>query len=405
MGARMSISHSDSINFAPVYNGGPIVPIPARIEAASVGLRQSVLAPTAGDIGIVGAGNAAHSLACYLASHGFSPHMLVRSPEKVQGLMQRLTIKSVGKLEGNFSVVQVVTEAKKVLDQCNTIFIATTTDAYQQLGERLAPYLTPQHTVILFSSKFAGVVEFKNAISPTCTRRNTMPSLIETDTIFASRVQDDESVWIRGIKNWTLYSSWNCSQTAKTGSTMRRFFPGLSAAENIVQRGLTDFGALAHPITMIANMNNVDRNTGFLFYYEGFTENTIVLMERLEDEFQKIAKAYRTSLIPMKDLLNRYYGCDTSGGLLEAMRSVPNYSVSKAPGTLQHRFIEEDVASSLVPVQQLAVKAGLRTPMIDSIVNMATILLNRDFASDGRTLGKLGWDHLNHDEILRTIHE
>jgi len=50
---------------------------------------------------------------------------------------------------------------------------------------------------------------------------------------------------------------------------MRRFFPGLEEAENIVQRGLTDFALFAHPSTMIANMTNVDRNTGFLFYYEG----------------------------------------------------------------------------------------------------------------------------------------
>lgn len=396
----MSFSYSNSINAAPVaenftahaqqvrelYQGSP--------TALKTGARSI------SDIAIVGAGNAAQSLACFFAKNGYSPYLLVRSPQKVAGLMERRTINCVGKLEGKFEIAQVSQDFSAALKHCKTIFVATTTGAYGEVAESLAPFLTPEHEIVLFSSKFLGVVEFKNALKFTA---DQLPSIVETDTIFASRIQPDESLWIRGVKNWTLYSSWNCSETRKTSAIISRFFPNLGEAENVVQRGLTDFGALAHPITMIANMNAVDRNDGFLFYYDGFTERTIVLIERLEDEFHALARAYHTSIMPMKKLLNEYYGCRTTS-LLDAMRSVPNYSVSQAPGTLQHRFIEEDVASSLVPMQQLARKASIKTPVIDSIINIASVLLAREFAEEGRTLFKLGWAHMSHEEILQSIH-
>lgn len=397
------MSHLDSIDFAPLA-GQYTVPLRQQSAASRAVVpphKESLLGSSAGHIAIIGAGNAARSLACVLGNRGYSPHLLVRNPEKLQALSQRGSIKSSGKLEGDFSIVEVSNDFACVLSNCATVFVATTTDAYSEIAGRLAPHLTEHHEVVLFSSKFAGVVEFKHALGA----RRHHPAIMETDSLFASRIQDDDSIWIRGIKQWTLYSSYNKSKTSTNASIIRRFFPGLTEAENVVQRGLTDFGALAHPITMIANMNNVDRNSGFLFYYEGFTNQTVVLLERLEEEFGSLARAYGTSIIPMKELLNRYYGCDTTGDLLQAMRTVPNYSFSKAPGTLRHRFIEEDVASSLVPMQQLAHKAGIDTPMMDSIVNLSSILLGREFAKDGRTLAKLGWDNLSHKEIMKAIYE
>ena len=70
-------------------------------------------------------------------------------------------------------------------------------------------------------------MEFKRALC----ERAKLPAIVETDSLFASRIQEDQSVWIRGIKQWTLYSSWNKSQTRKHASIIRRFFPNLGEAD------------------------------------------------------------------------------------------------------------------------------------------------------------------------------
>ncbi len=370
------------------------------IASTSVQSISTRRAETDATVTIVGSGNAARSLACYLAQNGYSVRLLVRSLEKVDSQLAQHQLAATGKFEGNFRLETVTDQPEIALANCRTIFIATVTTAYTEIARRLAPFLRASHEVILFSSKFAGVVEFSEALRQ---YDAVEVPVMETDTLFASRIQDNGSIWVRGFKQWTLFSAGTRSKTVQHAEIIKRYFPNLALADNVVQRGLTDFGALAHPLTMLANMNKVDSGTPFLFYQDGFTERTVVLLEQMEHEFGTVAHAYGTELIPMKELLNRYYGCDTNNDLLTAMRSVPNYRFSQAPDTLKHRFIEEDVACSLVPIQQLARKAGLITPLIDAVINLASALLGIQFAERGRTLKRLGWDNLSYQKIVEVI--
>jgi opine dehydrogenase len=326
-------------------------------------------------------------------------HLLARSPEKIAALSKQRQMKCFGKLEGEFPLAMVTSDPANAIEQANTIFVATVTTAYPVVARWLAPHLQSGQEVILFSSKFGGVLEFSEILRLSGVAGVTV---LETDALFACRTQEDESVWIRGFKNWTLYSGVSRSETIRTNDVMRRYFPGLQPADNVVQRGLTDFGALAHPLTMLANMNRIDLQQPFLFYHEGFTERTIALMETMEKEFQNIAQAYGTTIIPMAELLNRYYGCETTS-LLTAMRTVPNYQHSQAPATLKHRYIEEDVACSLVPVSRLARMADLDTPVLNGVIALAAALVGLDLNNSCRSLEHLGWANMTYKEIVRSI--
>lgn len=367
-------------------------------------LVEKTFSPANHPVAIVGSGNSGLALSSYLAQQGYPVHLLARSFDKVSSLAENMSVKSIGKVEGEFDLASVTTSPAESVAKSRTIFIATVTTVYPDIARMLAPHLKDDQEIVLFSSKFAGSVEFANVLAQCdvdCQKRNI--SVIETDALFACRIQEDGSVWIRGFKDWTLFSAPTLSQTISGRKIIQRFFPRLEQADNIIQRGLTDFGAVAHTITMLANMNKVDRGEPFLFYHEGFTERTIKLMEKLESEFRAVAEAYGTTLIPMPELLNRYYGCDTSS-LYNALRTVPNYRHSQAPMELHHRYIIEDVSCSHVPIQGLAQKAGLSTPVLDSVICFAETLLDIDFEGGGRNLSKLGWADLTRDEIVVQIH-
>ncbi len=367
-------------------------------------LVEKTFSPANHPVAIVGSGNSGLALSSYLAQQGYPVHLLARSFDKVSSLAENMSVKSIGKVEGEFDLASVSTSPAESVAKSRTIFIATVTTVYPDIARMLAPHLKDDQEIVLFSSKFAGSVEFANVLAQCdvdCQKRNI--SVIETDALFACRIQEDGSVWIRGFKDWTLFSAPTLSQTISGRKIIQRFFPRLEQADNIIQRGLTDFGAVAHTITMLANMNKVDRGEPFLFYHEGFTERTIKLMEKLESEFRAVAEAYGTTLIPMPELLNRYYGCDTSS-LYNALRTVPNYRHSQAPMELHHRYIIEDVSCSHVPIQGLAQKAGLSTPVLDSVICFAETLLDIDFEGGGRNLSKLGWADLTRDEIVVQIH-
>lgn len=350
-------------------------------------------------VGVIGAGNSARALACYLASRGHEVHLLVRHIERFPWLTERLALTATGKVEGTFALGGVTDEVRRFTEAVGTVFVATVTTAYREVAARLAPHLDRGHRVVLFSGKLCGSVEVEHALHEHGAR--AVP-VLETDALFACRIQEDHSIWVRGFKGWTLFSGPRHSVTREWAPMMRHYFPGLEAARNVIQRGLTDFGALAHPTTMVANMNRVDRKEPFLFYQEGFTEKTVAVLEEVEKEFRALAHAYDAPLVAMKDLLDRYYGCDPST-LLTAMRTVPNYRLSWAPTTLDHRYLKEDVSCTLVPMEQLARKARVELPVVSSIVQMACDLTGEDLVARGRTLDRLGWEHRSHAEILRWI--
>jgi opine dehydrogenase len=347
-------------------------------------------------IGIVGAGQSAHALAAYLARQGHTVTIYARNPQKLTHLATHRRVEATGQIEGSFPIRAVTGDAAELAAESRTIFIATVTTAYTDVARTLAPHLGAGHVLVPFSSKLCGSLALARELEACGAPR--LP-IVETDALFACRLTGDARIWIRGLKGWNLYACPTHSETEEYGRILQRFFPGLEPARNLVHRGLTDFGAVAHAVITLANISRIDRQDDFLFYYDGLSERTIVLLERMEAEFRAVAEAYDVDLLPMKVLLKRYYGCDDTS-LYSAMTSVPNYRHSLAPKTLDHRYMQEDVACTLVPLRELARKAGIDTPMADAVVNVASVLAGQDFRTAGRHLGRLGWDGLSSKEIL-----
>lgn len=357
--------------------------------------------PPARSIGVVGTGPSARALACHLSDKGNHVHLLTRDAARLAWLEARGgSIKATGRISGEHPVASFTADPAAMLARADVIFLATVVPAYEDVLVRLAPHLTERHRIVLFSSKLLGSVHVMRMLEEL--RAPAVP-VVETDALFASRLLEDESVWVRGIKAWTLYSGANRGATADFVPLMNELFPGLEPATNVIHRGLTDFGALAHAPTVIANMNAISRGQPFLFYYEGFTDETIALLEACESELRAVAAAFGSELLPMAELLDRYYGCDPRD-LRTAMRTVPNYQYSQSPPKLDHRFLREDVGSSLVPLTELGRVAGVPTPTVDAVVHLASVLLREDLRAGGRTLERVGWRGLAKEEILRRIH-
>ncbi|WP_314175838.1 NAD/NADP octopine/nopaline dehydrogenase family protein [Streptomyces winkii] len=347
------------------------------------------------DIGVLGAGSEGLALAAHLASLGESVHLHTRRPGRIRAIARARAIRARGLLQGSFPLAAVGDDLREVTRRCRVLFVATVTTAYRSVAAALAPHLEPGHLVVLFSGKLCGSAEFGHALAGCGAAR---VDVVETDALFAARAWEDQGVVVHGKKKWNLFTGIDRATTERHGQRLRRLFPGLEPARGQVQRGLTDFGAVAHATIALANISRIDRAEELLFYREGLSERTVVLMERVEQEFQRVGEAYDAPVPSMVELLDRYYGCE-GGSLLEAMRSVHVYRDITAPRSLNHRFLREDVASTLVPLTQLAERAAVPTPMTDALVSLFSALGGEDYRRTGRTLARLGWDGLSYDEI------
>jgi opine dehydrogenase len=101
-----------------------------------------------------------------------------------------------------------------------------------------------------------------------------------------------------------------------------------------------------------------------------------------------------------------YVAYDSAGrDLYEAVRSNPTYKNIMAPSSLHHRYLLEDVPTSLVPMTSLGDQFGVETPVMKSLVEIASRLLGRDFWAEGRTTKDMGVDGLNVKQIRRLVAE
>lgn len=85
--------------------------------------------------------------------------------------------------------------------------------------------------------------------------------------------------------------------------------------------------------------------------------------------------------------------------LYEKFQNNQSYGTVKSPGTLNSRYITEDVPCGLVPLAALGRLAGVETPAMESVIELAGCLLGRDFRAEGRNLKNLGLEGLSAQEI------
>ncbi|MEV4646772.1 NAD/NADP octopine/nopaline dehydrogenase family protein [Saccharopolyspora sp. NPDC049357] len=351
------------------------------------------------EIGVIGAGGEGLAVVAHLSSTGRRVRLCTRNPQRVAGIRAGGEIGATGELEGRFPVAQVTADPAELARRCRVVVIAAITTAYPEIAASLAAHLTEDHVIVLFSGKLCGSAEFAASLSSAGAPE---VDVVETDALFAARPDGDDGVRVLGTKRWNLLSGATPGAVERGAPVVREWFPWLEKATNLVHRGLTDFGAVAHAPIALANLGTIDRGEELLFYLDGVSDRTVALLREVEQEFREVAAAYGATLMPMPEVLDRYYGCTTTS-LLDAMRSAAPYKTILAPGSLDHRFLHEDIASTLVPLEGLADKAGVATPMVGSIINVMSTLSGKSFRRNGRTLERLGWADLDHDEIRRAL--
>ena len=93
----------------------------------------------------------------------------------------------------------------------------------------------------------------------------------------------------------------------------------------------------------------------------------------------------------------------------------PNYEIpfdqqdyiqfGTGPHSINNRYITEDIPVGCHVYHELGKKFGVKTPVVDSMINLANAMLETDFYESGYTLDYLGIGHMNKDEMLKYLHE
>jgi opine dehydrogenase len=229
-------------------------------------------------------------------------------------------------------------------------------------------------------------------------------ALAETQTfLYASRAVSRWEAHIFRIKNSVPFATLPSFQIPEALAVLNLAFPQFVAGSNVLATSLENIGAVFHPALTILNAGWIEATHGdFEYYLQGITPSVAKLLERIDAERLAVASAVGVRSMSAREWL--YLSYDSPGkDLYEAIRNTGSYRGIKAPAGIDHRYISEDVPMSLVPIASLGAMLGVRTPVIEMIVQLGSILHSTDYWAVGRTVESLGIAGLTVRQIRRMV--
>ena len=356
---------------------------------------------------VIGAGNGGKAMAAHLAILDFPVTLYNRTPEKVAAIKE-LGLIHLESFDGGphgFARLQHVTsDMGEALAEAEVIMVVVPSSAHADVAAKAAPHLRDGQIVILHPGRTCGAIEFQRTIAAAgCTADVTVA---EAETfIYASRSEGPADARIFRIKNAVPLAALPATRTHRVLEAVRDAYPEFIDGVNVLHTSLNNMGAIFHPALTLLNAGRIESTAGdFQFYIDGVTPSVARVLEVLDRERVTVAAAVGVRARTALEWLALAYNV---GGddLYQAIQNQTGYYGIKAPNTLNHRYIFEDVPMSLVPIASLGTRYGVAVSGIESIIRLACIVHHTDYRRRGRTVDKLGIEQWSVAELTRFVNE
>jgi opine dehydrogenase len=356
---------------------------------------------------VIGAGHGGKAMAAHLALMGFKVNLFNRTDDHIDIIRKRGGIElesTEGGPHGFGELALVTSKIDDAIQGVEVIMVVLPSSAHAEMARAMAPHLKGGQIVVLHPGRTCGALEFVKVIRDNGCQADVTVAEAET-FIYASRTDGPAQARIFRIKEAVPLAALPSSRTQCVLDAICDAYPQFIDGVDVLNTGMNNMGAIFHPALTLLNMGWIEATHGdYQFYIDGVTPSVARVLEVLDRERVTVASALgiraRTSLEWLK------LAYDTSGvDLHEAIHNQPGYYGIKAPATLNHRYIFEDVPMSLVPIASLGKRYGVSVRGMESMIQVASIIHRTDYWRRGRTVEKLGLEQWSVSELTRFVQE
>jgi opine dehydrogenase len=356
---------------------------------------------------VIGAGHGGKAMAAHLALMGFRVTLFNRTPERVAAIKARhgIDLESYESGPRGFARIALVTSDMAVaLSAADVVMVVVPSSAHSEIAKAASPHLRDGQIVVLHPGRTLGAIEFDKVLCDQgCKAAIT---IAEAGTfIYASRSDGPAQARIFRVKEAVPLAALPATRTSQVLETLAPAYPQFIDGINVLRTGLDNMGAIFHPALTLLNAGRIESTHGdYEFYIEGVTPSVSRVLEALDRERVTVAASLGIRAQTAMEWLKMAYAAEGED-LNEAIHNQPGYYGIKAPSTMNHRYIFEDVPMSLVPIAALGQHFGVSVRGMDSIIRLACIIHRTDYWRRGRTLDKLGIDRLSVGELTQFVND
>ncbi len=342
---------------------------------------------------VMGAGHGGLAMAGHLGLMGFEVRLFNRTEERLRAVQVEGGVHVAGEVSGFGHVAVATCHAGEALEGADVIMVVTPATAHRDLAKAAAPHLRSGQVVVLNPGRTFGAVEFYQTLRRSGCEADVM--IAETQTfLYASRVTGPGQAHVFRIKNYIPLATLRAHRIPECLARIRPAFPQFIPGDNVFKTSFNNIGTVFHPALMLLNTGWVEDPADFEFYYQGTTEAVSKVLERIDAERVAVAAALGLQAMTAREWL--YFAYDAVGrNLFQAIHANPGYRGILAPHRMEMRYLSEDVPCSLVPMSSVGRRFGVPTPMMDSMIELASTILETDLRAGGRTLESLGIDGMD----------
>lgn len=348
---------------------------------------------------ILGGGNTAFATAANLTLKGFkiTLYEIPGFEHALTPIQDTRTIHLQGTEEtGAAQIHRITTDIEVALDASNLILVIVPAYAHKPFALACAPYLTPDHTIVLMPGTL-GTLEWATLLKE---HGKHMPTLAEVDTapyVCRKTAPDTATIWgtVTGLGLGVLPTD----QTERVQNALEPLFPGMQTYPTVMACGLSAMNPVVHPAGVLMNAGRVEYAHGeFYFYEEGVSPSVAKVIMAVDTERRAIAKALGYTLPPANEAFHKA-GFGPKGDLWATINGSRMLTQLKAPGSLESRWLTEDIPYGLSAWHDIGQQYGVPAPLMQSLVNLGSQVMGFDGWTHGRSLPELGIEGLSKEQL------
>jgi len=344
-------------------------------------------------ITVLGAGAGGTAAAFDCASHGHEVRLFdfAQFPRNIAAIAEKGGINAEGYISGFGAIAYAGHDIDEALRDAELIYVVGPAYSTEPFGAAVAGKLRAGQTVIVSPSSCGGALAFKRAAGLALNDESIR--VAETSTLhYAVRLTEPGKIRVfLKLKAGNLLAALPGAHTREILALIADVYPGMEPGRNVLQTSLQNANPIIHPAVTLSNAARIEMTGGdFLFYEDGVSDSVGRLIEALDDERIAIGRALGLTILPDPEMgMRQGYMLEANYG--SAYRKAPGFRGIGAQPQLDHRYINEDVGYGLVFMSELGRQVGVATPGIDAVIQVASIVMARDYRAESlRTPATLG---------------
>ncbi len=338
-------------------------------------------------VAILGGGHGAHAMAVDLISRGFSVNLfeMEQFKDNLQQLFQTKTIEGTGAVKGKFKLAMVTSDIDEAIKDIKYILIVAPAFAHDNYAKLLKGRTDENQVIVLYPGAFGALI-FK-----TIFKDDKIPVIAEVNNLpYDTRVTEPCKVVIHG------YNPVNIAfMPARKGDELIDEINQIHLFEkvydDVLESGLSivNPGVHAGPcVTSISAIENWPKRTFFL-YEHGITPGSMKINLEIDLERKAIGEKFGYDITSTEDFSGLEPGY-TWKDLYMAIHGNISLTPISGPHDINSRYFTEDAACGLVPWSMIAKIVKVKTPTIDSVVNIYNVIHETNWWQKGRNSDDLG---------------